>query len=89
MHLCLTMECITSGLHLSVFLIRSPPPPPLITRPAQEAAKSMVRDTCALKVTGNWTPRDKWLDEWLALAVWYWFAGLGVRYGRVLHFFGD
>ena len=28
MHLCLTVECITSGLHLSVFLIRSPPPPP-------------------------------------------------------------
>ena len=28
MHLCLTVECITSGLYLSVFLIRSPPPPP-------------------------------------------------------------
>ena len=28
MHLCLTVECITSGLHLSVFLIRSNPPPP-------------------------------------------------------------
>ena len=27
MHLCLTVECITSGLHLSVFLIRSHPPP--------------------------------------------------------------
>ena len=27
-HLCLTVECITSGLHLSVFLIRSHPPPP-------------------------------------------------------------
>ena len=25
MHLCLTVERITSGLHLSVFLIRSPP----------------------------------------------------------------
>ena len=31
MHLCLTVECITSGLHLSVFLIRSHPPPrPLV-----------------------------------------------------------
>ena len=27
MHLGLTVECITSGLHLSVFLIRSHPPP--------------------------------------------------------------
>ena len=24
MHVCLTVECITSGLHLSVFFIRSP-----------------------------------------------------------------
>ena len=30
MHLCLTVECITSGLHLSVFLIRPPPPPAFI-----------------------------------------------------------
>ena len=28
MHLCLTVECITSGLHLFVFLITSPPPSP-------------------------------------------------------------
>ena len=28
MHLCLTMECMTSGLHLSVFLMRSQHPPP-------------------------------------------------------------
>ena len=28
MHVCLTVECITSGLHWCVFLIRSPPPPP-------------------------------------------------------------
>ena len=27
MHLCFTVECISSGLHLSVFLIRSPPRP--------------------------------------------------------------
>ena len=27
MHLCLTVECITSGLHLSVFLTRSHPSP--------------------------------------------------------------
>ena len=30
MHLCLTVECITSVLHLPVFLIRSPPPLPPI-----------------------------------------------------------
>ena len=28
MHLCLTVECITSGLHLSVFELGHPPPPP-------------------------------------------------------------
>ena len=28
MHLCLTVECITSGLHFVCFFIRSPPPPP-------------------------------------------------------------
>ena len=28
MHLCLTVECITSGLHLSVFKLGHPPPPP-------------------------------------------------------------
>ena len=30
MHLCLTVECIAYGLHLSFFLIRSPPPPPYV-----------------------------------------------------------
>ena len=41
MHICLTVECITSGLHWSIFLIRShppgpPPPPPLpMQQPAQ------------------------------------------------------
>ena len=30
MHLCLTVECISSGLHLSIFYLGlNPPPPPL------------------------------------------------------------
>ena len=35
MHLCRTVECVTSGLHLSVFYLGHPPPsPPLPSPPA-------------------------------------------------------
>ena len=40
-HLCLTVECITSGLHLSVFLIRSPPPRESNNIPHQEKQISL------------------------------------------------
>ena len=40
MHLCLTAECITSGLHVSIFLIRSPPPPYTLGGGAQGLCKT-------------------------------------------------
>ena len=51
MHLCLTVECITSGLHLSVFLIRSHPPPP---RPRNRKSAEPCRSTAHRRISVYW-----------------------------------
>ena len=46
MHLCLTVECITSGLHLSVFLIRSQPPNRRHANPPKGAGELGANHVC-------------------------------------------